>query len=159
MSHAVPEYTLEQLESTDRVDLPRFTNEDAFELGTLATEVIAEWGVSLAVDILIDGYLAYRARLGTTGVGNDPWLLGKAAVVEHYGVSSLLVRLRQEATGVPFTDLPHDHEVMRAHGGSIPIYVDDALTATITMSGEPDVIDHEAATEALRRYIERHPTP
>jgi uncharacterized protein (UPF0303 family) len=43
---------------------------------------------------------------------------------------------------------------MKAYGGSIPIYVDGELRATITMSGEPDVVDHEAATEALRRYAE-----
>jgi hypothetical protein len=29
------------------------------------------------------------------------------------------------------------------------------VTATITMSGEPDVVDHEAATEALRRYTQQ----
>jgi uncharacterized protein (UPF0303 family) len=155
MTHAIPGYTLEQLETTGRVNLERFTNEDAFALGTIATAVIVEWEVNLAVDIVVDGYLAYRARLGTTGIGNDPWLAGKAAVASHYGVSSLLVKVRQEATGIPFTDLPHDHDLMRAHGGSIPIYVNDTVTATITMSGEPDVVDHEAATEALRRYTQQ----
>jgi uncharacterized protein (UPF0303 family) len=154
MSHAIPEYTLEQLEADGRIELDHFTSEDAFELGTLAAVVTQEWGVSLSVDIVIGDYLVYRARLGTTGPGNDPWLSGKAAVVNHYGDSSLLVKLRQEATGVPFTDLPHDHEVMKAHGGSIPIYVDGTLVGTITMSGEPDVVDHEAASEALRRYVD-----
>jgi uncharacterized protein (UPF0303 family) len=155
MPHAIPEYTLEQLEAAGRIELDHFTNEDAFELGTLAAVVTKEWGVSLSVDIVIGDYLVYRARLGSTGPGNDPWLTGKAAVANHYGDSSLLVKLRQEATGVPFTDLPqHDHEVMKAHGGSIPIYVDGTLVATITMSGEPDVVDHEVASEALRRYID-----
>lgn len=153
MAHAVPEYTIAQLEAEGHVDLPHFTNEDAFELGTLAATVTREWQLSLSVDIVIEGYLAYRARLGKTGPGNDPWLVGKAAVVNHFGESSLLVRLRQEATGIPFTNLPLDHDVMRAHGGSVPIYVGGALAATITMSGEPDVVDHEAATEALRRYV------
>jgi uncharacterized protein (UPF0303 family) len=154
MSHAIPSYTLEQLEAAGRIELDHFTNEDAFELGTLAAVVTKEWGVSLSVDIVIGDYLVYRARLGTTGPGNDPWLSGKAAVVNHFGDSSLLVKLRQEATGIPFTDLALDHDVMKAHGGSIPIYVDGRLVATITMSGEPDVVDHEAATEALRRYVE-----
>jgi uncharacterized protein (UPF0303 family) len=154
MTHAVPEYTLEYLEAAGRIELDHFTNDDAFELGSIAASVIREWQVNLSVDIVVGDYLAYRARLGTTGIGNDPWLAGKAAVVNHYGDSSLLVKLRQEATGVPFTDLPHDHEVMRAHGGSIPIYVNGELAATITMSGEPDVVDHEAASEALRRYRE-----
>jgi uncharacterized protein (UPF0303 family) len=153
MTHAIPEYTLDQLEAAGRIELDHFSNEDAFELGTLAAAVTQEWGVSLSVDIVIDGYLVYRARLGKTGPGNDPWLTGKAAVANHFGDSSLLVKLRQEATGTPFTDLPLDHEVMKAHGGSIPIYVDGKLVGTITMSGEPDVVDHEAVTEALSRYV------
>jgi len=153
MSHAIPEYTLEQLEAEGRVELSHFTNEDAFELGTLAMAVTQEWGVSLSVDIVIGDYLVYRARLGSTGPANDPWLAGKAAVANYFGDSSLLVKLRQEATGIPFTDLPLDHDVMRAHGGSIPIYVDGTLAATITMSGEPDVVDHETAAEALHRYV------
>lgn len=153
MTHAIPDYTLEQLESAGRIELDHFTSEDAFELGTLAAVVTQEWGVSLSVDIVIGDYLVYRARLGTTGPGNEPWLVGKAAVARHFGDSSLLVKLRQESTGVPFTELPLDHDVMKAHGGSIPIYVDGSLVATITMSGEPDVVDHEAAAEALRRYV------
>jgi uncharacterized protein (UPF0303 family) len=153
MTHAVPEYTLEQLEAEGRVELDHFDNEDAFELGTLAAAVTQEWGVNLSVDIVIDDYLVYRARLGTTGVGNDPWLAGKAAVARQFGDSSLLVKRRQEATGVPFTELPLDHALLKAHGGSIPIYVGGELIATVTMSGEPDVVDHEVASEALRRYI------
>jgi uncharacterized protein (UPF0303 family) len=154
MSHAIPEYTLEQLEAAGRIELDHFTGDDAFELGTIAGKVTQEWGVSLSVDIVIDGYLAYRNRLGTTGVGNDPWLAGKAAVATHFGESSLLVKHRQEATGVPFTDLPLDHDLLKPYGGSIPIYVDGTLVATFTMSGEADAVDHEVAAEALRRYVE-----
>jgi uncharacterized protein (UPF0303 family) len=152
MSHAVPEYSLEQLEAEGRIELDHFTNEDAFELGSLAAAVTQEWGLSLSVDIVIGDYLVYRVRLGKTGVGNDPWLAGKAAVATHFGDSSLLVKRRQEATGVPFSELPLDHDVMKAHGGSFPIYVDGDLVATFTLSGEPDVVDHEVAAEALRRY-------
>ncbi len=156
MSHVVPEYSVEQLEAAGRTELDHFTSEDAFELGTIAAQVTQEWGLSLSVDIVIGDYLVYRARLGKTGVGNDPWLAGKAAVARHFGDSSMLVKLRQESTRVPFTDLPLDHTIMKAYGGSIPVYVDSALVATFTMSGEPDAVDHEVAAEALRRYVDRH---
>ena len=104
MTHAVPEYTLEQLEADGRIELDHFTGEDAFELGTLAAGVTQEWGLSLCVNIVIGDDLVYRVRLGETGIGNDPWLEGKAAVARHFGDSSLLVKLRQESTGVAFTD-------------------------------------------------------
>lgn len=153
MSRTRPEYTVEDVERAGRIELPHFTKEDAFELGTIAAGVIREWGVNLAVDIVIGEDLVYRAKLGTTGKGNDEWLAGKAAVARHFGESSLLVRLRQEQTGVPFTNLDLDHETLKAHGGSIPLRVDDEIVGTITMSGEPDVIDHETATEAVARYL------
>lgn len=154
MTHTVPEYTLEQLEAEGRIELDRFTNVDAFELGTLAMTVTAEWGVSLGVDIVLDGYLVYRARLGKTGEGNDQWLSGKAAVTNHYGDSSLLVKLRREAAGSGFPSPPRDADAMKFYGGAIPIYVDGKQTATLTLSGEKDVVDHEVAVEALRRYVE-----
>jgi len=150
--HTVPTYSLKKVEAEGRIELEHFTSEDAFELGTITGDVIREWGVSLAVDIVIGSYLVYRARLGSTGPGNDSWLAGKAAVARHFGESSLLVKLRQKATGVPFEDLELDHDVMKAHGGSLPIYVVGALVGTITTSGERDVVDHEVATEAVRRF-------
>jgi uncharacterized protein (UPF0303 family) len=150
--HRIPTYTLGNVEAEGRIELDHFTSEDAFDLGSIAGNLIREWGVSLAVDIVIGDYLVYRARLGSTGPGNDPWLSGKAAVARHFGEPSLLVKLRQNATGVPFEELDLDHDVMKAHGGSLPIYVNGELAATITTSGEPDVVDHEVATEAVRRY-------
>jgi uncharacterized protein (UPF0303 family) len=153
MSHPLPEYTVADLESAGRFELEHFTKEDAFELGTIAAGVIREWGVSLAVDIVLGDDLVYRAKLGKTGAGNDPWLAGKRAVATHFGDSSLLVKLRQEATGVPFADLDLDHDTLKAYGGSIPLYVAGELVATITTSGEADVVDHEACAEAVSRYL------
>jgi uncharacterized protein (UPF0303 family) len=154
MTHAVPEYTIEQLEAVGRIELDHFTNVDAFELGTLAMTVTAEWGMSLGVDVVLDGYLVYRARLGKTDQGNDEWLHGKASVASHYGDSSLLIKLRREADGSSLPAPPTDASALKFYGGAIPIYVDGTLTATFTLSGEKDVVDHEVAAEALRRYIE-----
>jgi uncharacterized protein (UPF0303 family) len=60
------------------------------------------------------------------------------------------------------TDLeenPHNREVLRAHGGAIPLFVSGGLVGTITMSGEPDVVDHAAAAETVRRFLARVATP
>lgn len=153
MSEQLPEYTVEALEAEGRIVLPQFAKEDALQLGTLAATVIRESGRNLAVDIVIDGDLVYRAKLGTTGPGNDEWLAGKAAVAGHFAASSLLVRRRQEATGIPFTDLDLDHSALKAHGGSVPLFVGERLVGTITMSGEPDVIDHQTVMLAITRYL------
>jgi uncharacterized protein (UPF0303 family) len=41
----------------------------------------------------------------------------------------------------------------KAHGGSIPILVAGAVVGTVTMSGEPDVLDHAAVSETVRRFL------
>ncbi|MCU1596978.1 MAG: hypothetical protein JWQ47_717 [Glaciihabitans sp.] len=153
MSRELPNFTLEDLVKVDRVELAHFSKEDAFELGTIAAGVIQEWGVNLAVDVVIGDDIVYRAKFGTTGKGNDEWLAGKAAAATHFGEPSLLVKLRQQATGVPFEDLDLDHSTIKAHGGAIPLFVAGELVGTITMSGEPDVVDHDVNSEAVTRYL------
>jgi uncharacterized protein (UPF0303 family) len=152
----LPVFTLEELERMPRFDLPSFDNESAVTLGEVAVEVIRERGLNLAVRIMVAGDVVFVAKLGTTGPGNDPWLQGKALVAEQFGEPSLLVRRRHEAAGTPFEDRDDiDHESMRAHGGSIPVFVGGVVAGTITMSGEPDVVDHDAAAETLRRFLAR----
>ena len=82
--------------------------------------------------------------------------IGKAAVVARFGEPSLLVRRRHEEAGTPFEQRDDvDHETFKAHGGSLPIRVRADLVGSITTSGEPDVVDHDVASEAVRRFLSR----
>lgn len=151
----LPEFSIDDLEPLARLDLGIFTNEDAVDLGLCAVEIITERELNLAVDVILDDYLVFRARLGTTGAGNDPWLAGKAAVAVHFEEPSLLVRRRHEASGQTVADFGLDPDLYRAHGGSVPLRAGGRIVGTITISGEPDVIDHEVASDAIRRFLER----
>jgi uncharacterized protein (UPF0303 family) len=154
MTRPTPDLSIADIEEFMKHEFKSFSNDDAVDLGLTAVEVIIDWELNLAVDIMIGSDLVFRAKLGTTGADNDPWLAGKAAVVREFGEPSLLVKLRHEAAGTRFTDLALDHSVLKAHGGSIPIRVAGEIVGTITMSGEPDTIDHEAAAEAITRYLD-----
>ena len=150
----LPVFSIADLEAQPTIDLTEFTNDDAVDLGLVAVEVIRERNLSLAVRILLRGDVVFQAKLKSTGAGNDPWLAGKAAVVERFGEPSLLVKLRHQEAGTPFeerTDV--DHEILKAHGGSQPIRVGGELVGSITTSGEPDVVDHAATSEAVRRFL------
>jgi len=150
----LPTFTAADVEAQPTIDLPSFDNDDAVDLGLIAVQVIREQNVSLAVRILLRGDVAFQAKLKATGPGNDPWLAGKAAVVDRFGEPSLLVKLRHQEAGSPFeerTDV--DHEVLKAHGGSSPIRVNGELAGSITTSGEPDVVDHAVTAESVRRYL------
>ncbi len=148
----LPTYTVQDLEGEPSFAVDRFTADDATRLGTIGLGVIAERGLNLAIDIVLDGHLTFRAMTGTTGAANVEWLAGKSAVAGHYGVPSLLVRRRFEATGGTVTDDGLDHSY-RAHGGSIPIIVAGVVRGTVTMSGEPDVVDHATVRETVSRFL------
>lgn len=155
MTRPIPQYTVADLEYLNNIQFDSFTTDDAVDLGLTAVEVIREWDLSLAVDILMGEYLVFRARLKETGPGNDPWLEGKARTVRRFGEASYLVKLRHLEAGTPFEERDDvDHETFKAHGGSIPIKVAGEVVATLTVSGEPQEIDHEVAAETLRRFLE-----
>jgi len=156
MTADLPEYTVDDLEREPALDLTEFANDDGVDLGLAAVEVIDERGLNLAVRVMLRGDIVFQAKLGTSGPGNDPWLAGKHAVVERFGEASLLVKRRHEEAGTPFEELPDiDHDVFKAHGGSIPIKVNGETVGSITTSGEPDVVDHATSAEAVRRYLSR----
>lgn len=150
----LPTFTVADLEAEAVLDLPAFTQDDAVDLGLLAVAVVRERGANLAVRVELHGETVFLAMTGATGAGNLPWLEGKARVVHLHGEASLLVRRRHEAAGTPFdqrTDV--DHDLLKAHGGSVPLRVDGEVVGTLTTSGEPDVVDHAVASETVRRYL------
>ena len=150
----LPVFTTAEVEAQPTIDLPSFDNDDAIRLGLFAVEVIREQDLNLAVRVVLRGDIVFQAKFKNTGAGNDPWLAGKAAVVERFGEPSLLVKLRHLDAGTPFEDRDDvDHEALKAHGGSAPIRVDGELVGTITTSGEPDVVDHATTAEAVRRFL------
>jgi uncharacterized protein (UPF0303 family) len=155
MTEQPPVFTAADVEAQPALDVASFTTDDAVDLGLIAVDVIREKGRNLAVRVVLRGDIAFQAKLGTTGPGNDPWLAGKAAVVERFGEPSLLVKLRHLEAGESFEQRDDvDHDVLKAHGGSMPIRVAGEVVGTVTTSGEPDVIDHDTTAEAVKRFLE-----
>jgi uncharacterized protein (UPF0303 family) len=149
----LPVFTVADLEAVPPFDQTSFDNDDAVTLGLVAVDVVRHHRANLAVRIVLRGDAVFVAKLGSTGAGNDPWLAGKAAVAERFGEPSLLVRRRHEAAGTPFAEREDiDHDELRAHGGAVPIFVAGQVVGSITMSGEPDVVDHALVAETIRRF-------
>jgi uncharacterized protein (UPF0303 family) len=149
MARPEPTYTIEDIEREPVAEFRAFTRDDAVRLGETAVAVIREWERDLAVDVHIGDELAFRAQLGSTGQPNADVITGKRLVARRFGHSSLLARLRKEADPSIAEGLDDSYKFW---GGCIPIFVGGELVGTISTSGEPDVVDHEAAAEALRRY-------
>jgi uncharacterized protein (UPF0303 family) len=151
----LPVFTIEELEKLSSVEFEKFDNDDAVDLGLVAVAVIREHDRNLAVKVSIHGETAFRANLKNTGAANDQWLAGKEAVVHHYGESSLLAKLRLAEAGRTLEDEGLDAARHKLYGGSVPIRVAGQIVGTISMSGEPDVLDHGTVVEAIERYLAR----
>lgn len=156
MTTPLPAFTVAELEQLSELSVGEMSADDAVDLGLVAVALIRERDLNLAVDVTLHGHSMFRAKLKNTGPENDFWLDAKAAVAARFGEPSLLVKLRHLEAGTPFEDRDDiDHTRLKAHGGSIPLRNRAAVVGMITVSGEPDVIDHEVAAEALRRYLQR----
>jgi uncharacterized protein (UPF0303 family) len=151
----LPDYTIEELEAQELLTFSTMTNDEAVDLGMVAVDVIREADLNLCVEIVLGGDTVFLAKLKDTNAGNNSWLRRKAASAMHFGQSSLLLRKQLERDNQMLDDLSDDHEVLAAHGGAVPIRVGTEIVGTITMSGEPDHVDHAAAIEAITRYLAR----
>ena len=149
------ETTIEQLQAQEtEFVFEHFDQATAWSLGSAAVEVIRERGLSLAVQIELRGHVVFKAAVGGVDQDTDEWLVGKARTARHFDSASLLIRFKKNADPSFLDGL--DQEVFKTHGGSVPIRVTgEGTVGTITCSGEPDLVDHAVAAEALRRVILR----
>lgn len=137
-----------------RLVLPRFTHDDAWELGSLLVELARERRAPVAIDITRGGQQLFHAALPGSTPDNDAWLDRKRRVVERYGCSSYLVGSRFRAKGTTFEASSRlDPDVYAAHGGAFPVAVDGAgVIGVVAVSGLPQVEDHALVVEALERF-------
>lgn len=145
----------ELLAQEEQLVFRTFTHEDAWALGSLLVQLARERELPVAVDIRRgDQQLFHHARPGTSP-DNGFWIERKNNVVRRFGHSSLLVGQRHRDRGTTFeesTRLPLD--TYAAHGGAFPVtVVGVGVVGTVTVSGLPQVEDHNLVIEALRRFL------
>ena len=141
---------LEALEKT--LEFASFDQNAAWRLGSAAVEIILDRQLVLAVQIVLGSHVVFKAALNGVDSETDDWLSGKAAAALHFQSSTLRVRLRNDAD--PATTAGIDTDKIRPHGGSVPIWVAGrGIVGTITVSGEPDTVDHEVAVAAIQRAV------
>lgn len=133
-----------------------FTNDDAWELGSLLVRLATERDLPVTVDVRRGTQqLFHAARPGTTA-DNDSWVQRKVRVVERFGTSSFLQGLRARAKGTTFAaahELPLQEYA--AHGGAFPVHVEGVgVVGVVTVSGLPQADDHALVTEAVRTFLD-----
>lgn len=138
-----------------RLVLPRFDNNDAWELGTLLVELARARSAPVTVDIRRNGQQVFHYALPGTAADNDSWILRKVRTVERFGHSSYLVGRRCAAEGISFEEKSRlDPDLYAAHGGAFPISIEGTgIVGTVAVSGLPQADDHDLVVTALERYL------
>ncbi|MEU7468481.1 heme-degrading domain-containing protein [Streptomyces sp. NPDC044984] len=153
-----PTPSVAELEAQERrLVLQRFTYDDAWALGSLLVELARERQAPVAIDIHRAGQQLFHAALPGSAPDNDAWIARKRRVVERYGSASYLVGARHRAKGTTFEASSRlDPDTYAAHGGSFPLTVEGVgVIGAVTVSGLPQLQDHELVVEALERFLSR----
>jgi len=150
--------TVEELEAQERrLVFSQFTHDDAWALGSLLVELARERRAPVAIDIHRAGQQLFHAALPGSTPDNDAWIARKRRVVERYGSASYLVGARHRAKGTTFEASSRlDPDTYAAHGGSFPLTLEGTgVIGAITVSGLPQLEDHELVVAALERFLAR----
>jgi uncharacterized protein (UPF0303 family) len=139
------------------LQLPRFDEPLAWELGVRLRTMAEERGLALVIDVRRFGQPLFYAALKGTTPDNVEWVRRKSNVVARFHRSSygvgLYMRTKNdslEARGLPINEYA-------SHGGSFPLAVKGAgIVGSVTVSGLPQRADHELVVEALCALLGRN---
>ena len=156
MTDAAPSLAELAAEEQD-LQFTRFTNDDAWDLGTALVATGRRRGLPIAVDITRNRHQLFHAALSGATPDNDSWIRRKTAVVDRFGHSSLYVRQASIERGTTFeAEFGLDPAAYAAHGGAFPILVRDVgPVGAVVVSGLPQVEDHRMVVAALRAHLAR----
>lgn len=145
----------------EMLQFERFTNQDAWELGKLMVEEIAERGIELAVCIRkLNGNIIFQYATDQTNLNNQNWMNRKFNTVSLMEKSSLratvLSKLMNEDVarhGLSDTDYIFC-------GGGFPIRMKgSSMVAVLTVSNLPHVKDHAFIADCLSKYLKVEDVP
>lgn len=137
------------------LQFPRFTKDDSLNLGLLLVELGKSRKLPIAIDITKGEEVLFHVALDGATPDNGRWIRAKQRTAVRYDTPSLLVGLRGRLRGGRIEDQGwFDESTYAAAGGCFPVYVTGVgAVATVTVSGLPQLADHDLVVEALREIL------
>ncbi|MEE4454974.1 heme-degrading domain-containing protein [Novosphingobium resinovorum] len=134
--------------------LTRFTNDDAWWLGTRLREMALERDASVAIVIRRGAATLFQAVLDGATADNVAWALRKLAVVTHFERSSYATALHMRARGATFERYGLDDKAYACAGGAVPIRISGVgMVGGAAVSGLPEEQDHALVVAVLRELV------
>lgn len=133
------------------LELTRFTEDDAWAVGSWLWETARERDLPIAVSIRRGEHRLFHASRPGTSADNDAWIERKERLVRRYEVASFLLGRRFALSGQRLEDVGLDPLLHAAAGGCVPVTVTGVgMVGTVTVSGLHQADDHALVVEALR---------
>ena len=136
--------------------LPSLTNNDALEIGEIATTLGKQRKLPIAVEVRIGEWVVFHASLDGSKPENDWWIGKKSQVVMMKQHSTMYERVLAEELGIDwYTENKVEDETHAIHGGAIPLITPTGFVGILIISGLPQVEDHLFAVEVLTEFLAR----
>lgn len=133
-----------------------FTNEDAWELGSLMVAEAARNHLPVAVSIrLNNGYTVFQYGFQGTNYSNERWMYRKQNTVRLTEMSSLRFFMILKKNGETLEEHGLDPKEYVARGGGFPIRVAGVgVIGSVIVSGLDHMADHEFASACISKYLQ-----
>ncbi|SCK20104.1 heme-degrading domain-containing protein [Vogesella sp. LIG4] len=143
------------LQQEHQLALPQFSHEHAWQLGCLLRDMAQAQAAAVAIEIHAYGQVLFSCAMAGTSQDNQHWITRKRNSVLRFGHSSLYLGAYQRSKGREFEQQPHiDASQYCGHGGSFPLRLQGGgLIGAATVSGLPQLEDHQLVTAALARLL------
>ena len=132
------------------------TNNDAIEIGEIATTLGKQRKLPIAIEVRIGDWIVFHASLQGSKPENDWWINRKVAVVKLKQHSTMYERVSAEEREVDWHKENNlQDETHAIHGGALPLFTDEGFKGILIISGLPQVEDHLFAVEVLTEFLAR----
>ena len=144
------------LEEEEVLKLPSLTNNDALEIGEIATALGKQRKVPVAIEVRIGEWIVFHASLEGSKPDNDWWIARKSRVVMLKHHSTIYERVLAEELGIDWHKENNVVDETHAiHGGALPLITPTGFAGILIISGLPQVDDHLFAVEVLTEFLAR----
>jgi uncharacterized protein (UPF0303 family) len=144
------------LEEEEVLKLPSLTNNDALEIGEIATTFGKQRKLPVAIEIRIGEWIVFHASLEGSKPENDWWIGKKVRVVMMKQHSTIYERVLAEELGIDwYKENKVGDDTHAIHGGALPLITPAGFAGILIISGLPQVEDHLFAVEVLTEFLAR----
>lgn len=133
-----------------------FTNEDAWELGSLMVTEAARNHLPVVISIRLNqGYTLFQYAFKGTSYNNEQWMARKQNTVRSMEMSSLRFFMMLKKNGETLEEYGLNEKEYVARGGGFPIRVAGAgVIGSVLVSGLDHMADHEFVSACMSKYLQ-----